>query len=71
MNVISLEMMMLNHILEDLQKHKRNKEDLLALCIQERLNKSLQVYEKQLSYSLKYYTKANELRILKRLGGTA
>lgn len=70
MNVISLEMIMLYNILEDLQKHKRNKEDLLALCIQERLNKSLQVYEKQLSYSLKYYTKANEIRILKKLGGT-
>lgn len=70
MNVISLEMMILNHILEDLQKHKRNKEDLVALCIQERLNKSLEVYEKQLSYSLKYYTKADEIRILKKLGGT-
>lgn len=70
MNITSLEMMILNSILEDLQKHKRNKGDLLALCIQERLNKSLQVYEKQLSYSLKYYTKANEIRILKRLGGT-
>lgn len=70
MNVISLEMMSLNYILEELQQHKRNKEELLAICIQERLNKSLEVYEKQLSYSLKYYTKANEIRILKRLGGT-
>jgi hypothetical protein len=70
LSVISLEMMNLNYILEELQQHKRNKEELLAICIQERLNKSLQVYEKQLSYSLKYYTKANEIRILKRLGGT-
>lgn len=70
MNVTSLEMMRLNYILEELQQHKRNKEELLAICIQERLNKSLEVYEKQLSYSLKYYTKANEIRILKRLGGT-
>lgn len=70
MNVINLEMMILNSILEELQQHKRNKEELLAICIQERLNKSLKVYEKQLSYSLKYYTKANEIRILKKLGGT-
>ena len=70
MSVISLEMMSLNCILEELQQHKRNKEELLAICIQERLNKSLEVYEKQLSYSLKYYTKANEIRILKKLGGT-
>lgn len=70
MNVTSLEMMSLNYILAELQQHKRNKEELLAICIQERLNKSLEVYEKQLSYSLKYYTKANEIRILKRLGGT-
>lgn len=70
MNVISLEMMILNHILEELQEHKRNKKDLLELCIQERLNNSLTVYEKQLSSSLKYYTKADEIRILKKLGGT-
>lgn len=70
MSVISLEMMSLNYILKELQQHKRNKEELLAICIQERLNKSLEVYEKQLSYSLKYYTKANEIRILKKLGGT-
>lgn len=70
MSVINLEMMILNSILEELQQHKRNKEELLAICIQERLNKSLEVYEKQLSYSLKYYTKANEIRILKKLGGT-
>lgn len=70
MSVISLEMMSLDYILEELQQHKRNKEELLALCIQERLNRSLQVYEKQLSYSLKYYKKANEIRILKKLGGT-
>ena len=70
MNVTSLEMMSLNYILEELQQHRRNKEELLAICIQERLNKSLEFYEKQLSYSLKYYTKANEIRILKRLGGT-
>ena len=70
MSVISLEMMSLNYILGELQQHKRNKEELLAICIQERLNKSLEVYEKQLSYSLKYYTKANEIRILKKLGGT-
>lgn len=62
--------MSLNYILEELQQHKRNKEELLAICIQERLNKSLEVYEKQLSHSLKYYTKANEIRILKKLGGT-
>lgn len=70
MSVISLEMTSLNYILEELQQHKRNKEELLAICIQQRLNKSLEVYEKQLSYSLKYYTKANEIRILKKLGGT-
>lgn len=62
--------MNLSKILNDLQEYKRNRKDLLALCIQERLNKSLEVYQKQLEYSLKYYTKNNEIKILKGLGGT-
>ena len=60
----------LDEILNELQKHKRNKKDLLALFIQERLNKSLEVYQKQLNYSFKYYTQNNEIKILRGLGGT-
>lgn len=59
----------LNIVLKDLQKYKRSKEILLPMYIQLRLDKSLLTYYKQLSSSIKYYDKKDELRILKNLGG--
>lgn len=60
--------MELNSILNDLQKYKRDKSKLLPYYIQLRLNKSLLTYYNQLSNSLRYYDRKDELRILKHLG---
>lgn len=59
----------LNIVLKDLQDYKRSKDTLLPMYIQLRLDKSLVTYYKQLSSSIKYYDKKDELRILKNLGG--
>lgn len=59
----------LNIVLKDLQNYKRSKDTLLPMYIQLRLDKSLVTYYKQLSSSIKYYDKKDELRILKNLGG--
>lgn len=59
----------LNIVLKDLQNYKRRRDTLLPMYIQLRLDKSLITYYKQLSSSIKYYDKKDELRILKNLGG--
>lgn len=59
----------LNIVLKDLQNYKRSRDTLLPMYIQLRLDKSLVTYYKQLSSSIKYYDKKDELRILKNLGG--
>ena len=58
----------LNIVLTDLSKYKRDKKQLLPFYIQSRLNKSLITYYKQLSNSIRYYDRKDELRILKKLG---
>ena len=60
--------MVLNNILIDLQKYKRDRNKLLTFYIQSRLNKSLVNYYKQLTNSIRYYDRKDELRILKKLG---
>ena len=62
--------MNLDIILKELQEYKRDKKTLLPFYIQERLNKSLLTYYKQLTNSIRYYDRKDELRILKKLGET-
>jgi len=57
-----------NIILNDLNNYKRDRKELLPFYIQSRLNKSLITYYKQLSASIRYYDRKDELRILKKLG---
>lgn len=55
-------------MLEDLQKHKRNKQDLLEYYITERINKQVNVYYEQILTNcniLKHQD--NELLVAKRL----
>ncbi len=62
--------MNLDNVLDELQKYKRDKKTLLSVYIQDRLNKSLLTYYKQLTSSIRYYDRKDELRILKKLGET-
>lgn len=57
----------LNDMLKDLSKHKRDKKDLLEMYINDRLSKSLETYYSELSNSLAYLVKKNELRVLKNM----
>ena len=63
--MIKLDINMLNNMLKDISKYKRNKDNLLEYYIQERLNKSLETYYNQLSHSLEYLISKNGLRVLK------
>lgn len=59
----------LYNIIKELSSYKRNKNDLLAQYINERLNKSLQTYYKELIDSfdhLKYKDSSNILKKLNR-----
>ena len=57
----------LNNMLKDLSKYKRDKKDLLEMYINDRLSKSLETYYSELSNSLTYLVKKNELRVLKNM----
>ena len=57
----------LNNMLIDISKHKRNREELLRISIEDRLNKSLEVYYNQLSASLEYLVSKDSLRVLKNI----
>lgn len=57
----------LNNMLKDLSKYRRNKKDLLEMYINDRLSKSLETYYSELSNSLAYLVKKNELRVLKNM----
>ena len=57
----------LYNILEDLNKHKRSKNDIMQECITSRLNSNFNNYEKELEDSLHYINKQNELSVMKRM----
>ena len=57
----------LYNILDDLSKHKRNKEELLPLYINERLNKSLQTYYKEITNSFNYLKYKDSKDVLNKL----
>lgn len=57
----------LNNMLNTLSKYKRNKDDLIELYINERLEKSLKTYYLELYNSLDYLLSKNDLRVLKNV----
>lgn len=58
----------LNSILEDLNKYKHTDRDALFISyINERLNKSFQTYYDELTKSINYLSRKNEIRVAKQL----
>lgn len=57
----------LYNILDELQSYKGSRSELLAQCVQKRLNDALKVYENALEKSCEYLDSKNELTILKKL----
>lgn len=55
------------YILNEMKDYKRPKEDLLVLYINERLNKSLQTYYKELSSSVLFLSSKDEMQVCKCL----
>ena len=57
----------LEGMLKDLSLYHRNKNDLKILYINERLNKSLEIYYKELSSSLDYLSNRNQENLAKKV----
>lgn len=57
----------LYNILEDLNKHKRSKNDMMQDCINSRLNNNFNNYKKELENSLHYINIQNELSVMKKM----
>ena len=58
----------LNSILEDLSKYKHTDKNALFISyINERLNKSFQTYYDELTKSINYLSRKNEIRVVKQL----
>ena len=58
----------IENMLNEIQKHKRNKEDLLPIHVSERLNKQIQSYYKQILDSCNTLSyQQNEVKVVKNL----
>lgn len=57
----------LEHIREQLSLRHRNKSEIMRTAINERLNKSLQTYENELTSGVTYITRKSEINVLKKL----
>ena len=56
----------LNNILNDLSNYHRNKKELLIYYINQRLNKSLETYYKDLSSSYNYLSSKDTINVAKK-----
>jgi hypothetical protein len=55
-------------MLQEIQNYKRKKEDLLPMYVQERINKQIQTYYKQIMDSYSTLThQQNEIKVAKKL----
>ena len=55
-------------MISELQNYKgHTKEELMLKMVNERLNQSFEVYNKELEQSLRYLSKKNELRMMRKL----
>ena len=57
----------IEHIRKMLSEHHRNREEMMENAIIDRLNKSLNTYDKELSSGVDYISNKSELNVLKRL----
>jgi hypothetical protein len=55
----------LKSILSDLQKYKRDREDVMSACINDRLSSSLESYYNELYSNLNYLVFKDGIRVLK------
>lgn len=55
------------HIEEQLKLRHRNRQQIMENAIQERLNKSLATYDKELSLCAEHIAQKSELNVLKKL----
>lgn len=54
-------------ILEDLNEHKRDRSEIMEKSVSEKLTASVQLYYQELTESLNYLMRRNEIRVLKKL----
>ena len=54
-------------ILNDINKHKRPPDQLMEVCIAERLETALETYMNSLNSSAEYVTKQDSLNVLKKI----
>lgn len=57
----------LNHMLKDIKKHRRNKDKLLEYYIQKRLNMSLKNYYKELLETYDFLTHKNAKKVVRAM----
>lgn len=58
---------LLLRMLNVLQQHKYNKEELIMQFVNERLDKSFNQYNKELQQSIEFLTKKHEKSLVKRI----
>ena len=58
---------MLNDILSDLNQHKREKQEVMKYAINDRINKSISIYYRELSESITRLNAKKSERVLKEL----
>ena len=54
-------------MLETLQNHKHDKATMMQMCMEQRLSKSFDLYNKELQQSILFLTRKHEKSLLKRL----
>lgn len=54
-------------ILNELRNHHREKSSIMEQCVNERLKKSLVTYYKEVTQSMEFLSKKDELRIMKKM----
>ena len=57
----------LYNIREDLDSHKRNRDELLSIMVEERLQKSIESYNHDVANGMAYISRRSSLRVLKKL----
>lgn len=53
-------------IQEELNNHKRSRDDMFIDCVKERLNKSIQNYNEDLQKTLGFLSRQNELNVMNK-----
>lgn len=54
-------------IMNDMQNHKRNQQDVMSSCVSDRLDESLKQYIFSIDSGYKYLILRNSLNVLKKL----